>query len=58
MLTFAVPGGLEAFFHEAGRPAQGPGLPPPAPVDVARLALVSARHNAEIVGPPIGPEQA
>jgi quercetin dioxygenase-like cupin family protein len=53
-LTLAAPGGLEAFFREAGRPAEGPGLPPAGPVDVGRLAEVGARHNSVIVGPPLG----
>jgi mannose-6-phosphate isomerase-like protein (cupin superfamily) len=53
MLTIAVPGGLEGFFREAGRPAEGPGLPPPAPVDVAAMNAAAKRYNAEIVGPPL-----
>ncbi len=53
-LTIAVPGGLEGFFRGVGRPADGPGLPPEGPVDVARLKEVSAQFNAEIVGPPLG----
>jgi quercetin dioxygenase-like cupin family protein len=52
-LTFGVPGGLDEFFREAGRPAEGPGLPPVEPLDVARMAQVAARHNNEIVGPPL-----
>jgi quercetin dioxygenase-like cupin family protein len=53
MLTLAAPGGLEAFFREAGRPAQGPGMPPPSPVDVELLKQVAARHNADIIGAPL-----
>jgi quercetin dioxygenase-like cupin family protein len=53
MLTIAVPGGFEAFFREAGRAAEGPGLPPPGPVDVQRLVEVGARHNSQTVGPPL-----
>jgi quercetin dioxygenase-like cupin family protein len=53
MLTLATPGGLEAFFREAGRPAEGPGLPPPEPVDVERLRQVAAHHNSQIIGPPL-----
>jgi quercetin dioxygenase-like cupin family protein len=53
MLTLAVPGGLEAFFREAGRPAAGPGMPPAGAVDVDLLRLVGERHNSQIVGPPL-----
>ena len=54
-LTFCLPGGLEGFFRDAGRPAAGPGLPPAEPLDVALLKRVSERYNAEIVGPPLMP---
>ena len=53
MLSIGVPGGLERFFLEASRPAEGPGLPPDAPVDVAQLGAIAARHNLEFVGPPL-----
>jgi mannose-6-phosphate isomerase-like protein (cupin superfamily) len=53
MLTIAVPGGLEGFFREAGRPAEHDGPPPPAQLDVARLRAASAHYNNEIVGPPL-----
>jgi mannose-6-phosphate isomerase-like protein (cupin superfamily) len=52
-LTLAVPGGLEGFFREAGRPAEGPGLPPEAPLDVALIKRVGERYHNEIVGPPL-----
>ena len=52
-LTIAVPGGLEGFFRDAGRPADGPGLPRGGAVDVGLLKQVSERYNAEIVGPPL-----
>ena len=55
LLTFGLPGGLEGFFRDAGRPAACPGLPPAEPVDIAPLKRVSERHNAEIVGPPLMP---
>ena len=32
LLTFGLPGGMEGFFRDAGRSADGPGLPPVAPV--------------------------
>jgi hypothetical protein len=46
---------MEGFFRDAGRSADGPGLPPFAPVDVGLLKRVSERYNAEIVGPPLIP---
>jgi mannose-6-phosphate isomerase-like protein (cupin superfamily) len=57
MLTIAVPGGIEDFFREVGRPAEGPGLPAPAPVDVATIKQVAARFNLEVVGPPLAPTE-
>jgi quercetin dioxygenase-like cupin family protein len=52
-LTFGVPGGLDGFFREAGRPAAGLGLPPVEPPDIARLAQVAAKYGSEILGPPL-----
>jgi mannose-6-phosphate isomerase-like protein (cupin superfamily) len=52
-LTVAVPGGLEGFFREVGRPAAGPGLPPQSPFDVALIKRVGESYNNEIVGPPL-----
>ena len=54
VLAIAVPGGIEDFFREVGSPAEGPGLPPPAPVDIAALAQAAARHGNEFVGLPLG----
>jgi mannose-6-phosphate isomerase-like protein (cupin superfamily) len=53
LLVLVVPGGGEGFFVDAGRPADGPGLPPPAPPDLARLQAVAARYHMEFVGPPL-----
>jgi mannose-6-phosphate isomerase-like protein (cupin superfamily) len=53
ILTIAVPGGVEGFFRGVGRPAEGPGLPPPGPVDVAAIKQVAAQFNNELVGPPL-----
>jgi len=55
MLTLLSPGGGEAFFVEAGRPADRDGLPPAAPPDIERLKRVSEKYGAEIVGPPMKP---
>jgi mannose-6-phosphate isomerase-like protein (cupin superfamily) len=55
MLTLLTPGGGEGVFIDGGRPAEGDGLPPPAPPDIAALKRVSERYGAEIVGPPMTP---
>jgi mannose-6-phosphate isomerase-like protein (cupin superfamily) len=53
MLTLLVPGGGEKIFIEAGRPAEGPGLPPAGPPDIALLKRVAQKYGNDIVGPPI-----
>jgi mannose-6-phosphate isomerase-like protein (cupin superfamily) len=55
LLTLATPGGVERYFAEAGRPAEGPGLPPPGPPDIPLLERVGERFGLEIVGPPLAP---
>jgi len=55
VLTFALPAGIEHFFREAGRPAEGPGLPPPAALDIELIESVAIRHRIQLVGPPLGP---
>jgi mannose-6-phosphate isomerase-like protein (cupin superfamily) len=55
MLTLMTPGGGEAFFQEAGRPAERVGLPPAAPLDIATLKRVGAMFESEIIGPPLIP---
>ena len=57
LLTLLTPGGSEAFFAGVGRPAEGDGLPPPAPFDIPRLKEVGARFGIDIVGPPMMPTQ-
>jgi mannose-6-phosphate isomerase-like protein (cupin superfamily) len=54
VLTIAVPGAFGEFFREFGRPAEGAGLPPPAPVDIPALRQMAARYGTEFVGPPLG----
>jgi hypothetical protein len=54
VLGIAVPGGIEGFFRDVGRPAEGPGLPPAGPIDMAALAQAASRHGNEFVGPPLG----
>lgn len=53
MLTLVSPGGGEAFFVDAGRPAETRDLPPPMPLDVPRLQSAAARHAIDLVGPPM-----
>ncbi|TGS14982.1 cupin domain-containing protein [Mesorhizobium sp. M2E.F.Ca.ET.209.01.1.1] len=55
MLTLLTPGGGEGVFIDAGRPAEGEGLPPASPPDIEALKRVSARYEAEIIGPPMAP---
>lgn len=55
LLTMLSPGGGERFFIDGGRTPEGPGLPPPGPVDIESLKRVSARYGSEIVGPPLAP---
>jgi len=53
LLIILSPGGSEAFFAEAGVPAEAPGLPAPRPVDLAALAATAERHGMSILGPPM-----
>lgn len=53
ILTLLTPGGGERFFVEGGRPAEGPGLPPPGPIDVDKLRQLGPRYGNEIIGPPL-----
>jgi mannose-6-phosphate isomerase-like protein (cupin superfamily) len=55
VLTLMTPGGGEGLFVDAGRPAEGEGLPPPGPLDIEALKRVTRRYAAEIVGPPMAP---
>lgn len=57
-LIITVPAGFEDFVAEAGTPAESRNLPEPVPIDGAALAAVAARHQIEILGPPLqGPSQ-
>lgn len=48
-----LPGGIDAFFAEAGEPAARREIPPPptSPPDVARLSALAQRYGLEIVAP-------
>jgi mannose-6-phosphate isomerase-like protein (cupin superfamily) len=52
-LNVITPAGFEQFFADAGRPAEGPGLPPTAPPDIELLGRVSSQYDSELVGPPL-----
>ncbi|SDI62726.1 Cupin domain-containing protein [Arthrobacter subterraneus] len=52
-LVITVPAGFENFVAEAGTPAERRELPDPVPVDGAALAAIAARHQIEILGPPL-----
>jgi quercetin dioxygenase-like cupin family protein len=53
VLELALPGGFERFHIEGGRPAEGPGLPAPAPPDIVMLDQLAARYGTRHIGPPI-----
>ena len=57
LLTLLTPGGFERYFVDAGRPPEGPGLPPPGPPDVAKLQRLAPLYESEIVGPPLQPRR-
>jgi mannose-6-phosphate isomerase-like protein (cupin superfamily) len=51
-LTLIVPGGLEKFFEEVGKPASDPSSPPAfEEEDIERLLAVAPRYGAEILSP-------
>ena len=58
LLVLVIPGGMEGYFVDAGRPAEAEGLPPPAPLDIARLQAAGAKYHMEFVGPPLGASSA
>ena len=55
LLTLLTPGGGEGFFVEAGRPAEGPGLPPRDPLDLVALERAAVKFGIELIGPPLRP---
>ncbi|HXF60380.1 MAG TPA: cupin domain-containing protein [Caldilineaceae bacterium] len=52
LLVFSAPARFADFVCAAGEPAPSPTLPPPAPLDVERLAALASRYGIEILGPP------
>jgi len=51
-LTFTAPSGFAGFVDEFGEPAQTSSVPPPGPIDEARLAMLAQKYHIAIVGPP------
>lgn len=55
-LVLMVPGGMDAFFREAGDSVTDRDeLPQRSEPDVAQLSEIAARHGLTITGPPPGP---
>ena len=52
-LNVITPGGFEQFFADAGRPAEGEGLPPVGPPDIELLGRVSGEYGSDLLGPPL-----
>lgn len=55
-LEFVTPAGFEQFHVDTSEVARSLELPPAAAPDVPRLLAGIAPYGAEIVGPPMGPE--
>jgi len=53
LLTLMTPGGGEALFARHGRPAGGPGLPPPSAPDIEGMKRIGEQLGQEILGPPM-----
>jgi len=51
-LTLIVPGGVEKFFEEVGKPANDSSSPPPfEEEDIERLLGLAPRYGVEILSP-------
>jgi len=59
LLVFG-PAGTERLFREVGKPARGPGLPPPEAIepmpDPQVMVEIAGRHGQDIIGPPLPSE--
>ena len=53
-LQITAPAAFERFVADLGRPATGPGLPPPSQPDVTALIETGRRYGVETLGPPPG----
>ena len=56
LLAITVPSGFDRFVAEVGDPAVERRIPPPAPLDVKRLAELAAKHGQKILGPLVLPD--
>jgi mannose-6-phosphate isomerase-like protein (cupin superfamily) len=52
-LQLTTPGGFERYVAEVGERAPRAGLPTPSTPDIPRLVAAGARHNYDLVGPPL-----
>jgi quercetin dioxygenase-like cupin family protein len=55
-IELATPAGIERFHVEASDPAPAPELPPLGEPDIPRVLAAIDGYGAEIVGPPLGPD--
>ncbi len=55
LLELITPGGFEAYHVDASDPAPTLTLPPATAPDIGRLATAIGPYGAELVGPPLGP---
>ena len=52
-LTVMVPGGVEKFFEEVGKPGSDVSSPPPfEEEDIEKLLAIAPKYGAEILPPP------
>jgi mannose-6-phosphate isomerase-like protein (cupin superfamily) len=51
-LTLTSPSGFARFVEEFGVPARELTVPPPGPLDEARLLELARKYNFEVLGPP------
>jgi len=60
VLGFMAPGQFEQLFHNLSVPAGARTLPPPGtvPFDVPAVMAEQARLGTDVVGPPMGPQDA
>jgi len=56
LLELIMPAGFEQFHVDASDPAAELEIPPPSEPDVPRLLDAIGPYGAEIVGPPLGPD--
>lgn len=55
-LELVTPAGFEDFHVDASEPAQSRRLPPAAEPDIPRLIAAIGPYDAQILGPPLGPD--